>query len=332
VLRPVWQPDKLRDVAFDAVLEAFAPVARIEDVLEDKQVLLRLKASALPPRDDRLSFVRPGDVFRPVVRRNDRDGNIRGINAIEWTYLVVEQMDRQPINCRLYSGFPKPLSGRRRGRIEMLALRVVPPHGSSTLVLQSRSEDKQPLAGYHVYSHPPGVRNTVLLGPTDRRGQLRIPPAADPLRVLLVRNGTDTLARLPIVPGLQPKFFAPIANDDQRLEVEGFITGLQEELVDVVTRREVLLTRTRARIEKGELPEASKLVEELRTLQTADDFGQKLNSAQKQSRYRADDPVRQAKIERLFQDTRKLIIKHLDAKVLDEISQELRQAARAAGS
>ena len=141
-----------------------------------------------------------------------------------------------------------------------------------------------------------------------------------------------TLARLPIVPGLQPTFIAPIANDDQRLEVEGFITGLQEELVDVVTRREGLLTRARARIEEGKLPEACELVDELRTLQTADDFNRVLTSAQKQRRYRADDPVRQAKIELLFQDTRKLIIKHLDAKALEAVSQELRRAAQAAGS
>ena len=328
VSHPVWQLQKLRDVAFDATLEAFAPMARIEDVKKD-QVLLRLKAAALPPRDRSFSFVRPGDTFRPVVRRDDRDGNILGINAIEWTFLVIEEMDRQRTVSRLFSGFPNPLSSRRRGRTEVLALGVVPSRQPSTLVVRSRDEDKQPLAGYEILSHPPGVRTTVSLGHTDRQGRLEILPAEHPLRVLLIRNGTEILARLPMVPGLQPTVIAPIANDNQRLEVEGFITGLQEELVDVITRRQVLFTRARTRLEKREFDEAENLIAQLRELDDADHFALALNNAEKLPRYLATDPVRKKKIELLFSDTKKLILSHLDSREFEELVEELRAARRA---
>ena len=323
--RPVLQLGKLRDVSKDALLGAFAPLARIENVATaERRVVLRLKAGALPMRDEEMSLVAPGDLFRAVIRHNDRDGKARRIAAVPWTFCMVDEVTTKEVRCQLHTGLRSPLSGRRRGRIEQFALAVIPPQQPSVLTLQSRSDPEQVLGGYEVYARHPDAKKGTLLGRTDRQGRITIPPAECPLRVLLIRNGSEPLARLPIVPGLESELIATVANDDGRLEAEGLITGLQEEIVDLVTRRTVLLARTRARIEAGKFDEAAELVETLNGLQTGPQFASTLD-AQRKSIY-SNDPAVQAKIDALFSDTRKLMLKYLDPKTVEEVSVELSKA------
>lgn len=325
---PVGQPEGLRATAWEAVSKAIGAVKRGRKTW----VTLRLRAGGLPFRDKGLAPVGPGAVFRPVIRYNDRDGNPRRIMPLPWTFCTVEEITSRQLVCRLHTGLRSPLSGRRRGRVRQLALAVVPPQRPSVLTLQSRSDPQQLLAGYDVYSHPPHSTTTVLLGRTDRRGCVSVPPVdkQNPLRVLMVRNGGEPLARLPIVPGMEPELFAAIANDDRRLEAEGIITGLQEEMVDLVARREVLFTRARTRIETGKLDEARELIDELRKLPDGPQFALKLNERQK--RVRSGDAAVQAKIDALFDDTHKLLKKHLDPGPIEELWQELRRARGETGS
>jgi hypothetical protein len=139
------------------------------------------------------------------------------------------------------------------------------------LTLRSQSEPKQPLAGYEVYAHPPDSTATVLLGRTDRQGRVTVPPGDGPLRVLLARHGAALLACLPMVPGLEPACTAEIPNDDRRLEAEGLASGLQYELIDLVTRREVLFARARARIKAGKFDEAEELIGQLLQLEKSEE-------------------------------------------------------------
>ncbi|HYW81205.1 MAG TPA: hypothetical protein VE890_16600, partial [Thermoguttaceae bacterium] len=164
----------------------------------------------------------------------------------------------------------------------------------------------------------------VLLGQTDRRGQMTIEPGESPLVILLVRNGSELLARLPVVPGLEPELAALVANDDDRLEAEGVITGLQEEMVDLVTRRTVLIARTRARIREGRFDEAMELIELLRSLPDTPDFARTLATQKKN--IRSTDRIIQAKIDRLFADTQELLKKYLPAGEVEQVWQEFRKA------
>jgi hypothetical protein len=235
------------------------------------------------------------------------------------------------LQCRLHTGLRVALSGRRRGQVEMLALAVVPPRRPSTLVLHARSAPDELLAGYDVYSHPPGSKTTERLGRTDRRGRLPVPPAESPLRLLIVRHGEQPLARLPVVPGLEPELTAGIPNDDQRLRAEGVITGLQEDLVDLVIRREVLITRAKARLEAGRIDEAGEMIDQvLRLAKSKTDLAVLL--AQQRGEIRAQDPTIQAKIEALFNDTAKLLQKHFDPEPVEALRDRIRQAQSAAGS
>jgi len=331
ITRRAGQLSKLRDTALAAILDAFAPLGRIERVEGDdkRTVAVRFKAAALPTRDESLRLVERGDVFRPVFRYYDRDGNFRRADLTPWTFLTLDAMpenQKSPseVFCWLYSGLRSPLSARRRGRVEALVLGTVAAQRPTTLALRSRTDREHPLVGYEVYAHPPGVKTTTLLGATDRDGELQVTPTASPLRLIIIKNGGRLLASLPVVPGLEERLTAEIADDESRLEAEGVITGLQERLVDLVTGREVLYARAKSRIEAGKFDEARELIDELRRMPTAGDFSRRLED--QKARVRSDDPTIQARIDMLFADTRKLIAKHLDPKPIEQLWQDLRAA------
>ncbi|MCX7426770.1 MAG: hypothetical protein NTW96_14225 [Planctomycetia bacterium] len=318
---PVWQPAKLRDTAFHAMLDAFAPLALVVSS-EKKTVTLRLRAGGLPVRDPSLVQVRPGDVFQPMIRYNDRDGNARKVITIPWTVFIVEQFTPSLFQCQMYSAIVSPLSGVRRGRVEQLALAVRPAGDTTRLVLMTRTEPKHVLAGYDVYAHPPdSTATTLFLGRTDAQGGIRVPAAEHPVRVLMVKNGGTLLARLPIVPGLAPELVAEIPDDDQRLAAEEYITGLQEDLLDVYVRRQVLLTRAEKHIEDGEFDKAAQLVDELEGLETRSELLRKLD--QQQRKLATDDARVGKKIDALFADTRTLLEKFLDPEPIEKIGRDL---------
>lgn len=325
---PVWQAEKLRDVAFQAIRKAFAPLALIEKT-DGNVVTLSLRAAGLRSRDKTLDWVSPGSVFRPLVRYNDRHGNIRRIAHIPWTFLLVDKLD-DGVRCKLFSGLRSPLSGRRRGRIEQLALAVVPPRGSTKLTIHCRTDPERTLSGYNVYIGTAGGKAKRLLGRTDFQGQITVPPSATSghaLSILTVASGGRPLARLPIVPGLEPQLTASVANDDQRLEAEGFVTGLREMLVDLVARRELLIAMAEQQLDEGQLDKANGSIRQLRELRTGEQFAQMLNSQQK--KIFSKDPTVQRRIDALFTDTQKQLDQYLDPAPIDRLSRQLLKAGSA---
>jgi hypothetical protein len=324
VERPVRQPGMLVDAALDALLATFAPLGQI-DRWEKDVVFVRTKASGLPLGDRRLTLFHEGDVLRPIIRYDDREGRFRRVTPAQWSFCVVEKVSPEEVKCRVYTGARGEIATRGRGRVEPLVLRVVPTGGSTVLALQSRTEPRRPLAGYDIYTYPPGQKADLThVGRTDRQGQVLIRSTGATLRMLLVRSGNEVLARLPIVPGLEPQLTAPIANDDHRLAAEGFITGLQEELVDVFARRKILMMRVRAAIEAKQFDKASELFEELRRLPTGEQFAARVD--REQERLASNDPSVQKKINLLFGDTHQIIDKQLDPREIEDLDQELRGA------
>lgn len=320
-------PDEraLGEVAFQSLLAVFRPIAGVESAEQDL-AQLRWRAGALPPRDPSLAVVQPGLLARPIIRVVDRDGVTRKTQPIDWTYLIVESLQDGKGPARVYTGLRSPLAGKRRGRVQLWALAVGNVSGSTRLVLAARSADAKPLYGYEIYALRPGQPETTLLGYTNRSGSLEIPPGPDPLRLLLVKHGNEVLARLPVAPGVLPSVTARLADDDPRLRAEGFILGLQERLVDAVVRRQVMLARLKLRIDQGELDEADKLMDQLRRLDSQQQFLLALD--QRQQKARSDDPSVQRKIERMFSQARELIGQYLDPAEVNRAELELDQARR----
>ncbi|MBN2295903.1 MAG: hypothetical protein JXM70_25960 [Pirellulales bacterium] len=319
----VAQSAKLCSAAFDAVWRAFAPLATITSS-KGKDVDLRLRAGGLSMRDKTLKALRMGEVFRPIVRYLDREGKIRRVMEVPWTFLVVDKIGERGFHCKLHSAMYSPLSGRRRGRVEQLALAVRPAGKSTSLTLKARIEPKQLLCGYDVLARLPDEEKTTPVGRTDSKGTVEIPATGQILRVLEVRRGGVLLARLPIVAGLSPSLTAEVPGVDERLEIEGFVTGMQERLIDIVTRREVLIARARRHIDAADWKEADACIKELRSLQTRAEFSRALE--QQQEKVDVKDNWTKKKIDTLFLDTRKLLDKFLGPEAIEKIAIEVTQA------
>jgi hypothetical protein len=351
--RIVAQPFLLPEVAFETALAAFAPLAQVDSVAQ-KKAEIRLRAAALPTRDPSLKVVTQGEVYRPIIRFNGADGGVRGITVLPWTYLSVEHEAESPpakpadpkskapaapspvrplvggpIACRIHSGLRSPLTSRRRGRIEQLAVAVHPPQQPTRLEVASITEPTYALAGYEVHAHRPDSPTTQLLGYTDAQGALTIAPdSAHPLRLLILKNGGQPLARLPVVPGVEPVAKALIPNDEQRLRVEGFITGLQEQMVDVVARRQLFMALIRARLQAGKLAEAEDLYKRLQALPNIEEFRGTLSDFERG--VITNDARLRKRIDQLFTDTRKVLDTHMLAKPVEELASQL-GAAKVAG-
>jgi hypothetical protein len=192
--------------------------------------------------------------------------------------------------------------------------------------LPGKPGSSRPLAGYDIYSHPADSPTTTLLGRTDGRGELTVPADASPVRVLLVKHGGETMARLPIMPGLLPIAHAEVPDDDARLAAEGQVTGLQENLIELVANRAVLMVRIRARMRDGKLDEAKQLMEELRKLGRQDELSLLIDMRKRAAI--SEDPRMQKKIDRLFEDTREIVIRFLSQAEVDKLETDLEKAFR----
>jgi hypothetical protein len=253
------------------------------------------------------------------------------VKPIQWTLLVVKEQTGGVLKCEWHSGYRQPFSVRRSSRVRQLATRIKPHFEATTLKLHNRRQENQPLTGYDIFSRPPGAELSEFVGRTDWRGQLAIPPDDEnPIRILFVKSGNQFLGKLPIVPGHLQFVVAPLRNDDGRLEAEGFLLGIQESLVDLVARREVLTVRIRQRIESGKLDEAEEMLKQLQGLDTQEDFRRRVEQ-RKRSLTVVDANVQQ-KIDKLFADTRTLLGKFLDPNRVRQLQSELDEARRRQGS
>lgn len=324
------QPERIPETAFAAVVDAFTPLMQIENV-RGREVSLRIRAGGLIMQPDNPSAIRSTDVLLPVLRRNDRLGEplLDGILPAPWTFLTIEELDGYSLVAQAHSGQYSILGVRASARIQRYALVARPLSHETDLRLISRHEPQTPLAGYEVYSKDPLTDETVLLGSTDWRGILRVRREENPLQVLYVRNGGLLLARLPMVPGLEPMLTAEIRNDDRRLEAEGFVKSMQSTIMDLVARRQLYITRFRRHLQAEEFEQARALLEEFGKLPTRSDLSRDL--LQQRPRFASSeirDRQEQARIDKMFTDTQQLLTRFLDPATGAELASELERARR----
>ncbi len=331
VERPSATIDALPLALCDALAESFTPLARIEQV-DERTLVARLRAGGLIENPASPALIEPGMVLRPVVRRNDRTGlPVKGgIQPIPWSFLTVENRREAILECTLRSGYRAAIPPRGGARIERLALLVRPRHEATTLLLRSRSDAEKPLVGYEVHRRLKDGDKTELLGITDSRGSLVVPPGDGSLETLVVKNGKQLLARLPLVPGYEQTLTAAIADDEGRLAAEGFVAALSSRVLDLVARREILAARVRARVKEGKTDDAQRLLEEFRKLETRADLNRELDRFRQQ--VATSDKQTQQRIDKVFADAQKLLLlKPLSDELLTQLTREV-TGAKAGGA
>jgi hypothetical protein len=333
--RSVAQREFLADAAMHAVLEAFSPIVRVEQS-RGREATVRIRAGGLIQREAEAGVVLVGDVFRPVIRRRNRRDEIMWdqLQVVDWTYLLVTETRDHLATCSVYSASRNPLAGRVSARVERLALKVRARPKPTTIRLLSRNADHDPLQGYKVFAKDPVVESTneqppaILLGKTDWRGAIEVPPASAPLRLLYVKNGAHLMARLPVVPGEAPELSARLSSDDRRLETEAFVRGMENLVMDLVGRRAILAERIRRRLHQGKQEEAEMLLRELKNFKTRDDLEHLLVERQ-QMGLGSQDEMEQLRIDQLLTGTRQLLSEHLSPDLIATLEREVAQAGQA---
>lgn len=330
--RVAGQREVIPLLVWDAIVESFAPLAKVETV-DEKQVQLRIRAGGLVTDDASPALIHPAQVLKPVLRRNGKDGQPtkNGIQPLDWTLLTVGKRTGSLLDCELHSGYRAPLPIRGSSRLERLAFLAKPRYSSTRIVLTARTDPQQRLSGYEVFVKGQGENETFLLGVTDWRGSVEIQRTDSNFQLLYVRNGGQLLARLPTAPGFERELIAKTIEDDSRLQAEGFVRALQGRTMDLVAEREILIAQFRRHVKKGEYDVASKLLERFRKLDTRQDLVRDLDA--QQQAVTSGDPLTQKRIDQLFGDARKMLQnKFLDPEMINVLQRELAAAPTTAAS
>ena len=342
---------ELRNVAdtahncFDAIKEIFRPVAKItfNAVTDGKQAGLELRSAGLVNPElnpDSPLIIGNDSVFRPVVRRNDREGFplIGGIIEVVWTYIYVQQtkpygvLEGEMIST--FSSIRNPVGSRPNSRTEKYGLLVPVRHENTLLKIAANDLEDYQLEGYNVF-----VRNAKAsidaddnpidpVGQTDWRGAIPIEIGPTTLRIIYVKNGERVLARLPFVPGAFEEIDAFLPNDDVRLEYEAFFAGIMNSILDITVQRKVLETRINIKIKNGEITDAEKIFkEELMSLRSRKDIEDVLNEKENQkiNNKRLNGTVLR-KIDDMFARTTGLIKTYLSEDIRSTVEKAIKDA------
>ena len=275
-----------------------------------------------------------GDVFVPVMRRALRkkvDGKRISVVMtmdIEWTYALTESLDENDgepsLGVTIYSAKRAPMGGATGRRTERILRKVKPQSTTTTLLLTNRKDPPEPLAGYEIFSVRPGYKASDLLGKTDWAGSFKVDQHEEyPLRVLYVRSGKRVLARLPMVPGYYPESSQKMFNDDIRIRAEGAVRGFENNLLDLIARRQTLKIQTEMALGKKDFKRAKSLIDDFAALKTGKDFA--IEVASESRKFASKDPREQKKIDYLFSEINRLVAQKLKPSELSDLQVLLRE-------
>jgi hypothetical protein len=313
---------------FSLVYKSFSPLARIEiDPKDARKVTLKPRGAQLPRHAGSPPIAKPGDLFVPFLRRTTRGGELEkkdGIVPVLWTFVEAAAIEDNAIVGRFQSASRRPIMTRRQGRIEPVAIAIHTDPAPTTLRLHSRTAAEKPLVGYEVFAQRPGDEKLTRIGASDATGRITIPPGKAPLQFLFVKHGGQLFARVPVVSGEKQRIDIPLPDDDARLAAEASLAAVREDLVDVVARRNILISRARQKIEKKDYAAAQELLRSLNDLPGRQQFKITMDTTKRS--VRSDDPLMQRRIDRLFDATDTLLTKFLDVKPINEVNDELREA------
>lgn len=323
--------NNLSDSLFEALRAGFAPIGRIDDV-NRTNVTLRMRGGLLgTPSPDLFTAVKD-QLFAPMIRFNENDGRLKKVNPVDWTYFLVDDApksaaeedvsSKSAVFCRIESGMRNALSARRRGRVEALAILVHPIYKPTVLKLVAQKELDKALRGYALYRVDPLTKEKNLAGYTDLNGEFIVQPdEKSPLHIYVIKHGDALLAQLPVLPGSQSALSAPVSDDDMRLQAEGYLLGIQEEMIDQIVLREIAMARIEAKIEKGEKEEARKILNEIRSMRTTDDFIREMES--RKARFVTAQADQKERIRIMFEKTMKLLNEYMNAKRVQELEMRI---------
>ncbi|MEQ8852278.1 hypothetical protein [Gimesia sp.] len=266
----------LAETSFQILRNLFSAVVTIEAVEGDQAIVSEQGSQYLTP-DPAIGTLQKRDFFVPFFRYLNRDREVKDIQMIPWTYLILEEVDRKHARCSISSGLRGILSSSRR-RVEMQAIRVVPRFPETELALVPRGTSTQSYAGMRVQIsplNPQEVRQLQVAAQkeseetgkkvsfekeyiteellTNREGTITVKAdPSDPLIWLYVRSGKALVANVPYIPGIAPRTAIQVPDDRIRLGVEGELAVLNGELIEEVASLSMQMSRIRSWAKKND--------------------------------------------------------------------------------
>lgn len=327
VLMGRWGPTLTRTIedsarslsdAVQLVRDVVSPLARVERV-QGARAWLQVRPSPFPDRRG-ATTVGEGDLFQAyLLRENSEDEDARTV--IPWTFLRTSSLEGNQIETEVVSALRGAVAARRRSRTQVVAIRIPAASGATTLSLTTG--DGRPAADVTALAVDQVAQTTTSLGRPNRRGEVVVPPSEmGLLSVVYVRRGDALLARLPLVPGLQPTLHAELRNDDARLRAEALLKDLQEQAVDAAAASRALAARIEAHLKRQEFELARTLLDRYRKLPTRQQLELELDRLRSPD---ADEASRR-QIDRLVADTRTLIQQALDPQDAEALQAKVVQA------
>lgn len=339
VQRSVIDRRRLPAVIFELLWALFRPIARI-DMTESGFCELKIRGGELLSPESHLFPFHTGDLLTAYFRYLDRDHNVRQIQPVPWTYLRVEGVTRSLMTATIETAFSSPLSGSRR-RVELRAMQVQPAYPYTKLSLSPRTNPNQPLVGVRVRvyeqlpseSDPSPPRIDLM---TDRSGTVSVPTSSEkPLQRLIIHSGGAVLSNVPFVPGIEPEMSMQLPDDSPRLQVEGNLAMVQGDLIDIVSRRAVMLARALSQARKEKFEEADKLLAEVDSQPSIASFNSRILAirvpAVDQARANRDRS-QEKRILIMCKEVEDLVEKYLDRDKVKEVKIEIEELKKIAGT
>jgi hypothetical protein len=215
-----------------------------------------------------------------------------------------------------------------------------PLFSESTLRIVPRNDPQNPMVGYRVdvMDRMPTADDKVedrLSLMTDRSGSVLVPALeTGGLVHVFVHSGNSVLAKVPLLPGLEPVLELSTPDDTARLDVEGSLALLEGNLIDIVARRAVFMARARTAAKDNQWDQTDDYIrqlEELPDLESVEEQVQAIQLPALQTARAFNNRVAEARIKKMCNDLQTIAAQHLDPQKVkdfkDEMS-ELRAASR----
>lgn len=334
---------RLAGVVFETIRSTLVPVARIEKIEGNfvrmrqraAQMVIKVEDGVVVPNLDSPAQVSLSTVYRPVVRKNDKNGKIvikDGIREIDWTYLVpmenVQAAGSQSyIRAEINGAKRSPLAGRINKSQKKYAVVVRPTTNRTKLTLVTRDKKPKPIPDKKIYLKYPGAdrkTKTIEVGQTNRKGEVYIDANDHPLHLIYIKSGERRiLARLPIVPGYFEELEAAMQDDKDRLRSEGVLAGFEFSFMDLTVRREVYAMRIRSKLEQKKAKEARELYNLFLELESPDDFQKRLNNENRVLGAAAGDEKQKKLIDGMFSQLQFLVQQRLQPELTSDLDQDI---------
>ena len=322
----------IADEVFDLLMDLFRPVAMINST-EGETAELVTRGGELLAAESVEVLPKSGDLMTAHFRYLTREGEVRSVQSVPWTYLRVDGIERSRLDCGVETAFATALTGSRR-RVELMAIRARPVFEKTKLRLVPRTNPNMPLVGVRarVFDELPSESNPdphVEDLMTDRFGTVTVSTDLGvPVKRLLVHSGGAVLANLPFVAGLDRQATLEVPDDAARLEVEGNLAMIQGELIDLVSRRAVMLARalSMARAEKWD--EQESIMSEVDKLPGTSYFQSKIIAVRVPGVERAQankDRAAEKRINKMAAELEELVTRHLDPTAVRDVKAEIKE-------